>query len=315
MRHIIVLFGALLPLALTGLAASETSAPAAGRLTIVRTAVDDLKAVYATVESVHQVSRPVTAVLKRLDAVRGRLVPDGIEVTERTLIDAAARLATLPELVSIQLQAGTAAPFDFNGLVRHAYLRRAPELGDLQINLVSKERRSRASHATALDVRERLRGLPLPAGAVLKVVEVPPGPPVLATLLAEVYGPDADSRRATARKVREAFAAVPFVTDIDDSFGRPGERLRFALDHESLEFHGVEEQAIYDTLAAQFGSFKLPLVILVPVPLTLIGIVPVAKNEDPYHALRRDHLDYVQKPASLSRVPNWQPRASDASGV
>ena len=81
MRRIIVLFGALLPLALAGQAAAETSAPAAGRLTIVRTAVDDLKAVYATVESVHQVSRPVTAVLKRLDAVRGRLVPDGIEVT------------------------------------------------------------------------------------------------------------------------------------------------------------------------------------------------------------------------------------------
>ena len=180
-----------------------------------------------------------------------------LEDTERTLLDAAARLATVPELVSIQLQAGTAAPFDFNGLVRHAYLRRAPELGDLQINLVSKERRSRASHATALDVRERLRGLPLPAGAVLKVVEVPPGPPVLATLLAEVYGPDADSRRATARKVREAFAAVPFVTDIDDSFGRPGERLRFALDHESLEFHGVEEQAVYDTLAALLGGVNV----------------------------------------------------------
>ena len=180
-----------------------------------------------------------------------------LEDTERTLLDAAARLATVPELVSIQLQAGTAAPFDFNGLVRHAYLRRAPELGDLQINLVSKERRSRASHAIALDVRERLRGLPLPAGAVLKVVEVPPGPPVLATLLAEVYGPDADTRRATARKVREAFAAVPFVTDIDDSFGRPGERLRFALDHESLEFHGVEEQAVYDTLAALLGGVNV----------------------------------------------------------
>ncbi|MEI7606068.1 MAG: efflux RND transporter permease subunit [Rhodospirillaceae bacterium] len=180
-----------------------------------------------------------------------------LEDTERTLLDAAARLATVPELVSIQLQAGTAAPFDFNGLVRHAYLRRAPELGDLQINLVSKERRSRASHAIALDVRERLRGLPLPPGTVLKVVEVPPGPPVLATLLAEVYGPDADTRRATARKVREAFAAVPFVTDIDDSFGRPGERLRFALDYESLEFHGVEEQAVYDTLAALLGGVNV----------------------------------------------------------
>ena len=180
-----------------------------------------------------------------------------LEDTERTLQAAADRLASLPELMSIQLQAGTAAAFDFNGLVRHAYLRRTPELGDLQVNLWPKDRRTRASHAIALDVRERLRGLPLPPGAVLKVVEVPPGPPVLATLLAEVYGPDADSRRATARKVREAFAAVPFITDIDDSFGRPGERLRFELDHESLEFHGIEEQAVYDTLAALLGGVSV----------------------------------------------------------
>ncbi len=177
-----------------------------------------------------------------------------LEDTERLLFAAADRLASLPELQSVQLQAGTAAAFDFNGLVRHSYLRRSPEIGDLQLNLLPKEHRSRASHAVALEVRERLRGLALPAGAVLKVVEVPPGPPVLATLLAEIYGPDADTRRAIARKVREAFAAVPFVTDIDDSFGRPGERLRFALDHESLEFHGVEEQAVYDTLAALLGG-------------------------------------------------------------
>jgi multidrug efflux pump subunit AcrB len=209
------------------------------------------------------VTRDVTVKLlpfdnkSELQVTLDRSAGASLEDTERTLLDAATRLADLPELVSIQLQAGTAAPFDFNGLVRHAYLRRAPELGDLQINLVSKERRSRASHAIALDVRERLRGLTLPAGAVLKVVEVPPGPPVLATLLAEIYGPDADTRRATARKVRKAFAAVPYITDIDDSFGRPGERLRFALDHEGLEFHGVEEQAVYDTLAALLGGVKV----------------------------------------------------------
>ena len=180
-----------------------------------------------------------------------------LEDTERLLFAAADRLASLPELQSVQLQAGTAAAFDFNGLVRHSYLRRSPEIGDLQLNLLPKDKRSRASHAVALDVRERLRGLALPAGAVLKVVEVPPGPPVLATLLAEIYAPDAGTRRAVARKVREAFAAVPFVTDIDDSFGQPGERLRFALDHESLEFHGVEEQAVYDTLAALLGGVSV----------------------------------------------------------
>ena len=115
----------------------------------------------------------------------------------------------------------------------------------------SSEGRARrgASHAIALDIRHRLAGLPLPAGSALKVVEVPPGPPVLSTLLAEVYGPDARARRALAAKVRKAFESVDFVVDVDDSFGMPGERLRFAIDQEALEFHGVEEQAVYDTIA------------------------------------------------------------------
>ena len=114
-----------------------------------------------------------------------------IEDTDRMLMMAAERLKTLPELVSIQAYSGTASPFNFNGLVRHYYLRENPEQGDLSINLLPKGERSRASHAIALDIRRRLADLPLPDGSALKVVEVPPGPPVLATLLAEVYGPDA----------------------------------------------------------------------------------------------------------------------------
>jgi multidrug efflux pump subunit AcrB len=179
-------------------------------------------------------------------------LPEGssLEATERVLMDAAHRLAALPELANVQLYVGTAAPFTFNGLVRHYYLRHSPELGDLQVNLVHKDERRRASHAIALDVRERLADLDAPPGTVVKVVEVPPGPPVLAILLAEVYGPDAETRRASAARIREAFARVPFLVDIDDSFGRPAERLRFALDQENVEFHRVEEEAVYDTLHA-----------------------------------------------------------------
>ncbi len=86
---------------------------------------------------------------------------------------------------------------------------------------------------------------------------MPPGPPVLSTLLAEVYGPDAASRRALASKVRKAFEAVDFVVDVDDSFGVPAERLRFAIDQEALEFHGVEEQAVYDTIGALIGGAQV----------------------------------------------------------
>ncbi len=186
-------------------------------------------------------------------------LPQGatLEDTDRVLTDAAERLKDLPELTSIQAYAGTAAPFNFNGLVRHYYLRNGPEQGDLQINLVPKSERSRASHPIALDLRHRLADLPVPPGTVIKVVEVPPGPPVLATLLAEVYGPDAAARRAAAEKIRAAFASVDFVADVDDTFHKPSDRLRFSINQENLEFYGVDEQAVYDTIGAIIGGVKV----------------------------------------------------------
>ena len=186
-------------------------------------------------------------------------LPQGttLEDTERFLTAAAERLRDLPELTSIQLYAGTAAPFNYNGLVRHYYLRDQPQQGDLQVNLLPKGERSRESHSIALDVRRRLAALPKPPGTVVRVVEVPPGPPVLATLLAEIYGPDEATRRATARKVREAFRKVDFITDIDDTFYKPAERLRFRINEANLEFYGVEQQAVYDTIAALVGGVKV----------------------------------------------------------
>jgi multidrug efflux pump subunit AcrB len=180
-----------------------------------------------------------------------------LEATDRVLTAAAERLKDLPELTSVQSYAGTAAPYNFNGLVRHYYFRESPELGDLAINLLPKDERKRASHAIALEIRKRLEGLPAPEHTAIKVVEVPPGPPVLSTLLAEIYGPDANARRAIASKVRQAFSAVDFVVDADDSFGLRGDRLRYSIDQEALEFHGVEEQAVYDTIGALVGGVKI----------------------------------------------------------
>ncbi len=180
-----------------------------------------------------------------------------LEATDRLLTAAADRLKDLPELTSIQSYAGTAAPFNFNGLVRHYYMRSAPYMGDLSINLLPKDERKRASHAIALDIRKRLEGIDKPAHTAIKVVEVPPGPPVLSTLLAEIYGPTADARRAIATKVRQAFESVDFIVDVDDSFGVREERLRYSIDQEALEFHGVEEQVVYDTIAAIVGGVKI----------------------------------------------------------
>ncbi len=180
-----------------------------------------------------------------------------LEATDRLLTTAAEKLRDLPELTSIQSYAGTAAPFNFNGLVRHYYLRNAPNMGDLAVNLLPKDDRKRASHAIALDIRKRLEGLERPEHTSIKVVEVPPGPPVLSTLLAEIYGPTAQARRDIATQVRRAFEAVDFIVDVDDSFGVRQERLRYSIDQELLEFHGVEQQAVYDTIAALVGGVKI----------------------------------------------------------
>lgn len=177
-----------------------------------------------------------------------------VEDTDRLLQAAANRLASVPEVVSFQTYAGASAPFNFNGLVRHYYLRSSPEQGDIAVNLLPKGDRSRASHAIALDLRERLMGMAMPAGTVLKVVEPPPGPPVLGTLLAEIYGPDAETRRAVAAKVRETFASIPFIVDVDDSFHNQPERLRLSIDQDNLEYYKVEQADVYDTLSYLYGG-------------------------------------------------------------
>jgi multidrug efflux pump subunit AcrB len=183
-------------------------------------------------------------------------LPEGstLEATDRVLRLAAERVKNIPELKSVQAYAGTAAPFNFNGLVRHYYLRESPELGDLQINLTPKSERARASHEIALEVRERLKGLAVPEGTSVKVVEVPPGPPVIATLLAEIYGPDRETRRAVASEIRDIFEKSGFIVDVDDSAGAAAERLRVRIDQDNLEFHRVEESDVYDTVQAYLSG-------------------------------------------------------------
>ena len=115
----------------------------------------------------------------------------------------------------------------------------SPSRAIVQITLKPKEERERTSHDIALELREKLKGLVLPEGTSIKVVEPPPGPPVLATLLAEIYGPDAETRRTTAAKVREAFEKVPFIVDVDDSYGVQTPRVRVSIDQDNLEYHKV----------------------------------------------------------------------------
>ena len=118
--------------------------------------------------------------------------------------------------------------------------------------LSPKGERDRESHDIALDLRARVLALDLPEGAAVKVVEPPPGPPVMATLLAEVYGPDAETRRAVALKLREIFATIPYIVDVDDSFGVPAERQRLVLNDANLDLHKVEQGDVFQQVRLIF---------------------------------------------------------------
>ncbi len=183
-------------------------------------------------------------------------LPEGssLEDTERVLMEAARKALETPEVVAVDLYAGSAAPFNFNGLVRHYYLRERPELGDLQVTLAAKHDRKRASHKIALDLRRRLAAVEKPQGTSIKVVEVPPGPPVISTLLAEIYGPDGETRRAVASKVREVFNSIPYIVDTDDSFGERRPTRRLVADRSKLEFFGMNEGDVMDSIGAAFSG-------------------------------------------------------------
>lgn len=197
-------------------------------------------------------------------------LPEGtsLEMTSRILEQAAAITRTVPEVVSMEAYAGTSAPFNFNGLVRHYFVRSQPEMGDLMITLLPKGDRSRSSHEVAVDLREKLKSLPLPAGASLKVVETPPGPPVLATLLAEIYGPDEATRQKTAAQVEQLFRSVPFVVDVDNSFGQPRPTLRLVPDRAKLDQYNISERQLFDSIGALMGT-------------QVVGYAPRGSEHDP----------------------------------
>jgi multidrug efflux pump subunit AcrB len=173
-----------------------------------------------------------------------------VERTAAVLHELGAFLVRQPEVTDYQAYAGTAAPINFNGLVRQYYLRAGGEVGDLQVNLVDKHRRSEQSHAIAARLRPALQAIGRRHGANVKVVEVPPGPPVLSPLVAEIYGPEADGRREIAHAVRRVFEQTPGVVDVDDSGIAAAPRKLLLVDRRKAALLGVPQTAIVSTLRA-----------------------------------------------------------------
>jgi len=173
-----------------------------------------------------------------------------LEKTAALLRKLGAHLATLPEVTDYQAYVGVSAPINFNGLVRQYDLRAGGELGDIQVNLVDKHQRSEQSHAIATRVRPALQAIAQRHGAHLKVVEVPPGPPVMSPLVAEIYGPEAEGRRQVAEQVRAVFAATEGVVDVDDSSIADAPRTLLLVDRRKAAMRGVSQQEIVGTLRA-----------------------------------------------------------------
>ncbi len=173
-----------------------------------------------------------------------------VEHTAAVLRELGGYLATVPEVTDYQAYAGTAAPINFNGLVRQYDLRAGGHVGDLQVNLVDKAARQDQSHAIATRVRPELQQIGARFGANVKVVEVPPGPPVLSPIVAEIYGPDAAGRQQVAKAVRAVFERTPGVVDVDDTSIAAAPRTVLLVDRQKAAMLGVPQQAIVTTLRA-----------------------------------------------------------------
>jgi multidrug efflux pump subunit AcrB len=171
-----------------------------------------------------------------------------LENTAAVLREMGTYLATVDEVTDYQGYAGTAAPINFNGLVRQYYLRQTPESGDLQVNLVGKHRRSRQSHQIAAAVRPALQKIADRHGARVKVVEVPPGPPVLSPLVAEIYGPDEAGRHVLAKQVRKAFGQTADLIGIDDSIEDNAPKVVLRVDQRKAALLGIPASDIVQTM-------------------------------------------------------------------
>jgi len=211
-------------------------------------------------------------------------MPEGttVEETNRILHEMADYIEDIPEVTDYQVYAGTAAPINFNGLVRQYYLREGPNVGDIQVNLVDKHDRKRKSHEIAAAVRPALDEIGKRYGGSVKVVEVPPGPPVQAPLVAEVYGPDYVGQQKIAAELRELFANTQDIVDIDDSVEASSPRYVISVDRNKAALLGVSQASVAQALQTALNGEDVTYVRdgfrKYPVPVRLE--LPVADKSD-----------------------------------
>ena len=189
-------------------------------------------------------------------------MPEGtaLERTAQAAREIAATIRSEPEVTNYEIYAGVGAPFNFNGLVRHYFMRRGANIADIQVNLVPKGERKAKSHEMAKRVRPRVAEIAAKFDARIAVAEVPPGPPVLQTLVAEIYGPNDETRLAMANRVRDIFRSTPGVVDVDWYIEADQPKARFVIDKEKAALHGISAETISDTLRIAVGGRSIDLV-------------------------------------------------------
>lgn len=206
-------------------------------------------------------------------------MPEGtaLAVTGNMAHRIADKLRRMPEVVDAQIYVGTARPFDFNGMVRHYYLRQQPWQAEIQLNLLDKGDRSRSSHEMAVDARAQVAELVAGTAARYSVVEMPPGPPVLQSVVAEVHGPDPQTRRTVAADLTEIFGQTDSLVDVDNYMRDSYDYWHFEIDYEKAQRRGITVEAINRELAMALGGYVLgdvkqraghePINIVVQIPL------------------------------------------------
>jgi multidrug efflux pump subunit AcrB len=188
-------------------------------------------------------------------------MPEGsaLEDTARCAREMAAAIRVEPEVTDYEIYAGVASPFNFNGLVRHYFMRRGANIADLQVNLVSKGGRKAQSHDIAKRIRPRITEIAANYGARVAIAEVPPGPPVLQTLVAEIYGPNEKSRLALANQVIQIFKSTPGVVDTDWYIEADQPKARFVIDKEKAALNGISAATVSETLRIGVGGASVDL--------------------------------------------------------
>ena len=188
-------------------------------------------------------------------------MPEGssLERTAQAASEMAAAIRTEPEVTDYQIYVGVASPFNFNGLVRHYFMRRGANVADIQVNLVGKHDRKAQSHDIAKRVRPAVAAIAEKFGARVAVAEVPPGPPVLQTLVAEIYGPTDEARFALAQQVKDIFKGTPGVVDVDSYVEADQPKTRFVIDKEKAALHGISAETISQTLKIAVGGESVDL--------------------------------------------------------